>query len=352
MGKMINRKAMHQIDIVPGLVRLRSNVRRIPYFHILSGITKGKDEFKSPETEFEIEFTVGKIESPLKKSSGKIYTAIGDDTLYFEYPIGLGIVPKMLLEFKDNGINVTINRTYYRLGRININQLYSPGWHLIDTLDLKLLNIGYSLLHGAAFVYKNKTVLLIALSDTGKTRTTLSFVAKYGAKYIAEDMLVTDGDTLFSCPYGISHLHPDLLPLGASWSIYEKIYTSFPGLDILGKKPIKSILDVISRNKLCLQSRVDYIFVIRKGERETSLLDAETAIKMILASNKAEFRYSTNPMLMSAQMMGLVDVFGAMESEKKIIDKLINNSELYYLSGDTEYFIEAISGVISTLEKK
>jgi hypothetical protein len=348
VNSITNKKGSYQIDLVPELISLKSNVRRIPYFHILSGIPKTQDLFKSPSTKLEIEFIVGNIESPIKKSGGKIYAAVDENTLYFEYPIGLNIVPKMLLEFKENSIKMTVNRTYYKLGRININQLYSPGWHLIDTLDLTLLNNSYSLLHGAAFVYKNKTVLLIALSDTGKTRTTLSFVTKHGAKYIGEDMLATDGDNLFSCPYGISHLHADLMKLGTSWSIYEKIYAHFPGLDILGRKPIKSILDVISRDNLCLQSKVDYIFVIRKGEKNIAPLKADIAEKMILASNKAEFRYSTNPMLMSAQMMGIVDVFGAMEKERNLVNKLVNNSKLYYLIGDTDYFIEAIRNVVSS----
>jgi len=347
-----NKKGIYEIDVIPGLVCLRTNVRRIPYFHILSGIPKGADKLKSPKVKLEVEFIVEHISSPAGKNKGKLYQAIRDNTLYFEYPIGLGLVPKLLLEIKHEGIRMVVNPTYYRLGRVNINQLYSPGWHLIDILNMRLLSIGYTLLHGAAFVFKNKTILLIALSDTGKTRTTLSFVSKHGAKYIGEDMLATDGKTLFACPYGISHVHPDLIKLEPSWAIYERLYARFPGLDILGKKPIKSILDVIDRNALCLQKKVDYIFVIRKGERAVSALDLNTAKSMILASNKAEFRYSTNPLLMSAQMLGLVDVFDAMENEVRIVNRLVNDSKLYRLSGDTDYFVEAISNIVSASGNK
>lgn len=120
----------------------------------------------------------------------------------------------------------------------------------------------------------------------------------------------------------------------------------------MGKKPIKSILNVIDRDALCLQKQLDYIFVMRKGERAVSALDPNTAKSMILASNKAEFRYSTNPLLMSAQMLGLVDVFNSMENEVRIINRLINNSKLYCLSGDTDYFIEAISNVVSASGNK
>ncbi len=345
-------KELYSATIVPGIASLKTNVRRIPYFHVLSGVPRDGGLFESVDSGLEIEFVVKSIRSPLKKSNGKVYTAAGNNTLYFEYPIGFGIVPRMIIEFGGDGLKAVVNRAYYRLGHVNINQLYSPGWHLIDSLHVKLLDIGFSLLHGAAFVYRGKTVFLIALSDTGKTRTTLTFISRYGADYIGEDILATDGDSLFACPFAVSHLHADLLKLDASWGIYEKLYARLPGLDILGRKPIRSILDVLGRERVCLKSPVDYIFVIRKGEKAVSHLNPNAAGSMILASNRAEFRYSTNPMLISAHMMGLVDIFGAMEKEKSIIDRLINKSRLYSLSGDTDFFVEAIRDIVSSQDKQ
>ncbi len=347
------KRKIYEIDIIPYLVRLKTNVKKIPNFSLLSyKITEnriGMDMIKN-KSKIEIEYIVNDKfvyqNDTLKLNNGdKLFKRIGNNKVYFQRSIGLGLSAKLLLEINNKYAKIIVNNIYHRLNRMSINHLYSPGWHLLDVIDIKLLNIGYCLLHSAAFVYKNKGILLVGLPNTGKTSTAYFFVSKCMAKYIAEDISVTNGKEVFTCPYTFSFVKPSVR--SKKLKIYEKMVDFFPLLDHFRTPPLNSSLDIFGKDSLCLKEKIEYVFILNKGQRFVHPLDADIAKSKILLSNRAEFTYSNNPLLLSSQLLGLkVDVFKAIEKEAQIIESLVRNSHVYYLSGDTDYFIESIRSIV------
>lgn len=338
----------YEIEVIPKLVGLKTNVKLIPHFPLVATIPETSSDINA---RINAEYLVKKIPNFSKgKVKAKSYQKIEDNTIYFECPVGFGLVAKLLLKNEKNRFQIIVNSLYHKIGRASIDKLYSPGWHLLDMIQYKLLEKDYTLLHSASFFYGDTGILLIGLSNTGKTSTTLSFVEQ-GGKFVAEDMSVTNGRKIFSCPYTLSYINIDLKKLNIikriSNSIYRKMCSVFPVLDHFLKGPIKSIYDVVDSEKVCLEGKVDYIFILSRGRKFIQAIEPDKACSYILASNRMEFPYHNDPLLLAAQFLDSgINVFEAMEKEVDLINSLVNNAELYYLSGDLDYFIKSIYNII------
>ncbi|MEM3335897.1 MAG: hypothetical protein QXD43_02215 [Candidatus Aenigmatarchaeota archaeon] len=81
-----------------------------------------------------------------------------------------------------------------------LGQIWPIGLHLSNIIALDLLlekNILF--IHGASLEYDQKTILIFSPSRTGKTLLVENLLKK-GAKYISEDIILTDGEKVYLLP--------------------------------------------------------------------------------------------------------------------------------------------------------
>lgn len=317
-----NRRA---IPICPGVLELNTNRTSIPDFQLASGT---EDSRSSDPCEMSVTYTVGDIPGMDHVEKG-IQLKNGD--VFYKKSIGAFGDLRCKIDIGDESSALTVNETYHRFGRASIDSVPSVGKLLEDVISLQLLTNGYMLLYCSAFNYGGETTVLIGLSNTGKTTVTFDIIKNNGAKYLSDDIAITDGENLYCCPYALSSIDSEVSNADGS-RFYEWAAESIPMFDRLYSQPVESIYDILSEDRVCESDDVSRLFILSRWGGSIENLDASRQIRL---ANKSEFRYSTNQILLSAQYLGHgIDIDRAVETERDIINNLISDVETHRFGGE------------------
>lgn len=333
------------IDIIPGIVNLQSNVLEIPRFHLFShnpghAIAAKTDEAQIKAGYF-VDSTHPQLQDPPVESNG--FSGVSDNQIYYERTIGAGQKAQMLVDFHgESSFEIYVNKTYHLASNITIDKFYSVGWYLRDLIQYCLLQNGYTLLHSACFEYNDQGILIIALSDVGKSTTTMNFIQK-GAKYVAEDLSVTDGEYIYTCPYTFGPGDISRYKNTLAANVYNKAHRAFPLLGHVISAP-GTVFDLVESEDILQKTKADQVFVLTKGRKQQRDVTSEQAARMALSQNRAELLYHASPMLSISEFIDInIDVFSAVEKEEEIISDLFQRTcNIIQLSGTPEYFEEII----------
>jgi hypothetical protein len=337
----------NKATVVSKLVNLESNVNKIYRCPLIAVNISKNDISYSNDHNINVEYYVRKIDSPPRAYIDKHYKKIGDNKFYFERPIGAGLIAKMILTVDQNSATIEVNRTYHEVGRVTVDQFYSPGWHIMDIINYLLLQKNHCLIHSAAFEYNGKGILLLGLPNTGKTSTTLNFVLNRNANFISEDIAVTDGNEIFACPYALSPIHPKYTENKLKYKINQKANDLFPLFGHLYQGPLNSITDVVGSNQLENSSEIDFVFVLHNGQKKVEDVTQNKAESLLLSSNRAEFTYSSNQLLWAAEYLGVLNISDIIDNERRIMKRLSETSDIYRIGGEVDFFEESILNIVS-----
>ena len=112
------------------------------------------------------------------------------------------------------------NGIYHRAARrIRFDVLGEPQTYYMDQLDLPinlivqlaLLRVGYTFLHGAGLSIGGRQVLFPAYPGTGKTTLVAAYV-RSGARMFGDDLCIVGGGRIYSFPQALS-IYPHHLPI-------------------------------------------------------------------------------------------------------------------------------------------
>lgn len=247
------------------------------------------------------------------------------------------------IDIGEKSSELTVNETYHRFGRASIDTVPSVGKLLEDVISLQLLTNEYALLHCSAFNHDGETSVLIGLSNTGKTTVTFDIIMNSGAEYVSDDIAITDGRNLYCCPYALSSIDSDVLNRDRS-RFYEWGADNVPLFDRFYSQSIDSIYDILDEDKVRESVGVSKLFILSRCGNPIENSDPSRQIRL---SNRSEFRYSTNPILLGAQYLGYaIDIDGAADVERQIVDDLTEESEIHRLNGDLAEISEYIQGTL------
>lgn len=130
---------------------------------------------------------------------------------------------------------------------MEIGHLWPVGLHLSNIISMDmLLSEGMVFLHGAAYEMDGKSVCIFSPGGTGKTSLMKKMLEK-GAKYIAEDVLLTDGKHIYSIPPNNLNwiaMSRTFKPEITSMSEVDKMIFSVP-FDISAKDPRATALSLL-----------------------------------------------------------------------------------------------------------
>lgn len=313
-----------RVALCPGVLELRTNVVQIPDFQLFSIDTGGAFE----ECAMKVAYTVGPVDGLHTREKG---IEVRDDRIAYKKSLGIVGDLKCAIRIGHEMSELRVNRTYHRLGRASIDTVPSVGKLLEDVISLQLLMNGYAMIHCAGLAHGNGVAVLIGLANTGKTTTALTIVKNGGAKYVAEDIAITDGEGLYCCPYALSAVDEDLVDADGD-PVYQWFADKIPLLDRVYSGSVRSIYDILDRTEIRYSGEVTDVFILSRGKGRRPSTDPS---RMIQLSNRAEFTYSTSHVLLGAQYLGYgIDVHEAMKTEERLIDDLVTNSDVSQFRGD------------------
>jgi glycosyltransferase involved in cell wall biosynthesis len=187
---------------------------------------------------------------------------------------------------------VRANRDYFRLVHFRFMNLHSVKYVLTDLATLLLLRNGFLPLHCSAFRLGERTVVVFAPSNSGKTLTTMLLRMEHGAEFLAEDLAVTDGRTLFSVPWTNTFRYYSQVDRRWWSRAFTKAMQVLPFLDLVQNlsRP-QSITDLLPLNRMCPSARATDLVILERGEERVAELTTEEACRMAENLNRSEFNY-------------------------------------------------------------
>ncbi|PSL41563.1 hypothetical protein B0H99_102247 [Planomicrobium soli] len=205
---------------------------------------------------------------------------------------------------------ITVNKTYFKFITHRIMNLHSIHYIVTDLAALLLLKKGFAPIHCSAFQKEDKTVAVFAPPDTGKTLSAVTACMDFGAKFIAEDMAITDGKTIYAVPWTNSFCH----------------YTENSKKDKSRDPKAETAQD--KKRQAVLSAEVTHVAVLEKDQDGTALLPESIAIAKLMNLNRYEFNYLRSPLLTAYEFFnpGLMIDEGLIK-EREILTALVNNSQ-------------------------
>ncbi len=138
-----------------------------------------------------------------------------------------------------------VNAAYARFVTHRFMNLHSAGYILTDIASLSLLRRGYSPVHCSGFRMGKATVLVLAAPNTGKTLTAMTACIQHEAEFIAEDLAITDGKTLYSVPWTSTFRYYDQIDRSRRSRMLAATMARFPPIELVNigrTDPVDSLM--------------------------------------------------------------------------------------------------------------
>jgi hypothetical protein len=240
--------------------------------------------------------------------------------------------------------HMVANRNFVRWIRFRFNNLHSPGYHLTDLASAMLLQQGLSPLHCSAFRVGESTVVVVAPPDTGKTLTTMQAV-EAGADFLAEDLAITDGTTLFSCPWTSTFRYYEDLSKGWRSRYRMKLVRVFPPAELLPAPSDSRTVDAyIAPHRIIDRAPITHVAVLSRRDGTSRELDPDEATRALLNLNRYEFPYLKNPMLLAYSYFHPdFDLRALVQREESVLEGMAKSARtMQVLASDAREFTPQI----------
>jgi hypothetical protein len=343
----------YRYRIKPQIADVLSNKVRIPYFSF-GEYLDDRNENDSDTTfdpKISINFEVQKDIPRPEHLVQKFHFFYGDentDELYYERPLGVGIVAKMHCKNLLREPTIVVNDSYYKFIRSRIDSAYPPGVHVADILTVKLLQRSFSPIHCAAISINGEGQILAAPPDTGKSLTTLLAIRR-GYSFLSEDIAIIDDKHVYANPTTATFYHTENFKTSKSMEsqIYNLLYLKVPVLSYFLDPPNAKVYDLIQDIKIDEKVPIKNIFILGRGTGGLMPVDPVQAARRLLIINRNEFSYHKNTLLFAHsyfnESLGLENL---MKEEECLLSTLANKVKCYLVrTNDPKEYIEFIDKV-------
>ncbi len=333
---MDKKQKIYRAVILDGIAEIYSNVKDICGFFPVN--FEELTEIKS-DSKINLFFSVEDLPSQHDNSNGSDYYYGSTDSNYIQRKYRLPCSMKAIIQLSDLNTKpaIRINKTYYRMGKIRVNDFCPPGMHLKDLLSANLIGAGYIPLHAASVVAENLGIMLVGAAGIGKT-SILAYALQHGYSYLADDMTVIDtACNIYPCA-GISSIAYESglenIVNGKkikSNSVTDKIASIIPPLKYISQKPYLDINTLFPQSELADRTRAGKVFILAKGNSEVVKISKEQAFHRIITINRMEFPYSSNQLLLLYSLFNKwLDMNALRKKEEAAIEKLVFDVDCYF----------------------
>ena len=223
---------------------------------------------------------------------------------------------------------IRVNPTYLRRVSHRFMNLHSIGYILTDLAGLLLLREGYSPVHCSAFRQGDATVAVIAPPNTGKTLTAITACLEHDAMFLAEDLAITDGSTIYSVPWTSTFRYYKGIDSRWSSRLRAKLTNWFPPLELVAQKSPSPITDVVQSDCVLPRATATHVAILARGQSSVEPLTINDAARRIQNLNRYEFNYHKAPLVVAAEFFNpAIDISGACRREQEILRQLASSTQ-------------------------
>ena len=329
----------YQKTLIPGVLSIHSSFKKLTGFPLCTKLEERHNcSLGHPLAPIRIVVTQqDKTTTPTP--SGKEYKA-GRVSTHIRTPFGrLFSLDAEFIREEGAPFTISVNAAYKRLAKLTVGNVPSLGWLARDLANIALLQNGYALLHAAAFSFEGRTILIVGLSNTGKTTTALKFAKNFGASLYGDDLVATDGRQLFACPHTALNIPPSSTP-GFFAKATQIASKTIPFYENFGAEKRITIEQFIGQKSIGAPSEcTNIIFLKRSDCRKTTAVGQETAINLLTSSNRVEFTHYDNPLINAHDYLhDQTNIRNAIETELALITQLTSQSRKTLIEGQPEHF--------------
>lgn len=262
----------------------------------------------------------------------------GADSLSYERTL-LG---KRKLRFRIEGLlggepTLYVNAAYLKFVTHRFMNLHSAGYILTDVVGLLLLRAGYVPLHCSAFKKGDSTVLVLAPPNTGKTLTTMIACLEHGAEFLAEDLAISDGTTLFSVPWTSTFRYYDRVDSSRRSRLLNRITAVVPPLELLPLAKISGIDTLVPQSHLLSQAKITNVAVLERGHESVREGDREEILRKAVNLNRYEFNYVKAPTLVAYEFFNPgIDLDDAARQERRLLAQIVDTADRSWIVSSTD----------------
>jgi hypothetical protein len=335
---------------IPGVFSVASNVSEIPCYPLIKKLLRTVDsDPRHQECPLGIDYVVSDRANSGSQLKGKTFERVDSNTTRLEIPLGgIGRL-SMLLEWDSQRPRLTVNPTFHRLARVTLGNVHSAGWLVRDITNLVLLRNNYVLLHAAAIQHHDRVLVIFGLSNTGKTTSVFSMVRNSGARFFGDDLVLTDGINIHSCPHTGANVEPDR-STGSFYRIQQTMRRYVPFFENLAGTIPLSISTALGEKNVAAKAPVTDVIIMRRASSNyTNSLDALHAAKLMVASNRAEFTYPSVQLLNAGEFFETgVDVSDAVLTEARVLEQLASTARCVYAHGSLDYLVSSVKSIATS----
>ncbi|MCA9234355.1 MAG: hypothetical protein KDA44_02735 [Planctomycetales bacterium] len=315
-----------------GLLGVRTNIKDFKWSYGTAMPEATADEFQNCRLRLTVELDRNLELPPCSERLGKYHYwsgSEGSDAIYYDRTFMFG----RQLRLAAQGLcgvepTIRVNGAYLRYVTHRFMNLHSLGYILTDLASLMLLHQGFAPIHCSAFQAGNATVVVAAPPNTGKTLTSVSACMNRGAKFIAEDLAITDGTNVYSIPWTSTFRYYS--DIDKSWGARfgNAAKSIFPPLELIRGSHPRPITEYLPPEQFADNQRVTHVVVLERGESGVRTIGDDEAFQKLRNLNRYEFNYCRAPMLVAHEFFNpKLDIEGAHRAEAEILQTLASNAD-------------------------
>jgi hypothetical protein len=310
-----------------GLLGLRTNLKtfRWSFGTCMPRVTRS--EYEACRVRLAVK--IGPMQIPSKKwAPGKYHYfsgVPGDDVIYYNRPLMLNANLKIKVKgLLSDEPCVSANETYYHFVNYRFMNLHSIEYILTDLGALLLLRRGYAPLHCSAFKKGDRTVVVFAPPNTGKTLCTMMACMERGVEYLAEDLAIADGDLVYSVPWTSTFRYYSGLKNRCLSRTLSALRRMFPPIELMPINKPKSVSTYLDRAKICTHGKITHLVILERGNASVLQESPEEAYRKILNLNRYEFNYYKAPLLIAYEFFNpALSINEACKAESDILNEMV-----------------------------
>ena len=237
----------------------------------------------------------------------------------------------LLFEVKNlltNEPTFTFNNIYNRFIHFRFMNLHSIGFMLTDVAAYLLLRNNFLPIHCSSYQLGEATVVVFAPANTGKTLSTMTMCINNNAKFLAEDMAISDGEFIYSVPWTSTFRYYSSVDNSFFNRLFIKLEDKIPIVGLLSTSRNKKVSDFIGQQNIIDKAKVTHLVILEKGEENVKIEKPEIFYRKILNLNRYEYNYIKAPLLRAYEYFNPdLNIDSAYKYEQELLKKLVKNSQ-------------------------
>ena len=327
--------SLNYFEAIPSLVVIETNLDDFKWSYGLCMPKVYRHDFDAAKIKISLSIEKGNLFNKIEdgRVMGKFHYFSGEkggDVIYYDRNFLFNRRFQYKLEgLKSNHIKMTVNHAYFKYVTHRFMNVHSVGYILTDVVNLKLLQNGLCPIHCSAVEHPEKgSVVIFAPPNTGKTLTSMKLCMDDNYNYMAEDLALTDGNTVYSVPWTSTFRYYSDIDTSLKTRILSKLTEKISFVELLGIGNIESIEKYIDKSKFSFESKVNDLVILERDENVgLDELGDEYFFSHIHTLDRYEFNYMRAPAIIAYSYFNPeVNIQLAQDSEIKILKKMIQNA--------------------------